>query len=755
MEPKKVFEAMKDSSWIEAMQEELLQFKLQEVWDLVDLPKGHRAIGTKWIFRNKKDERGIVIRYKARLVAQGYTQEEGIDCEEVFAPVASIEAIRLFLAYASYMKFKVYQMDVNRAFLYGTIDEEVYVCQPPRFENPSYPDRVYKLKKALYGLHQAPRAWYDTLSTYLLENGFERGIIDKTLFIKRSKKDILLVQIYMDDIIFGSTKDQMCRDFEKLMHKSFKMSSMGELTFFLGLQVKQKKDGIFISQSKYVKDILDKCGLTDSKPASTPMETHKQITVDLEGEDVDVHLYRSMIGSLMYLTASRPDIMFLVGLCVRFQVKPKQSHLQAVKRIFRYLRGQPRLGLWYPYETNFDLIAYSDSDLGGANMDRKPTSGGCQLLGARLVSWQCKKQTTVSLSTTEVEYITAASCCSQVLWIQNQMLDYGVTFLHTPIFIDNSSAISIVNNPVKHSKTKHIEIRTSASVQNTQASMASMAFIDEHNEIAMLQKPKQVAGFHQIANATIVTENGVQIMKTRVCDKPLSVSEEVIRICLRLDDAAGITSIPNEDLFSNFSRMGYGGQLGGFKFSKAKFYTQWRFLVHTLMYCISKKTTGWSEFSSTIAYALVCLATARMYNFSRMIFSDLVSNLGSKKSFYMYPRSWQVVSELVLSEMSFSMENTAESNSTLVSKVPMLRPNEFDMWKIRIKQYILLTDYSMWDIIENGPSDVGKIGEDGKRTPPKTDADRKTRQTEMKALSTLLLAIPNEYQHQFCNCTDA
>ncbi|KAI3735401.1 hypothetical protein L6452_14897 [Arctium lappa] len=382
IEPKKAYDAMKDSSWIEAMQEELLQFKLQDVWDLVDLPKGHRAIGTKWIFRNKKDESGILIRNKARLVAQGYTQEEGIDYEEVFAPVARVEAIRLFLAYASFMKFKVYQMDVKSAFLYGTIDEEVYVCQPPGFENPSYPDRVYKLKKALYGVHQAPRAWYDTLFTYLLENGFERGIIEKTLFIKRSKKDTLLVQIYVDDIIFGSTKDQMCRDFEELMHKSFKMSSMGELTLFLGLQVKQQKDGIFISQSKYVKDILDKYGLSDSKPASTLIEIHKQITTYLEGEDVDVHLYRSMIGSLMYLTASRPDIMFPVCVCARFQVKPKQSHLQAIKRIFRYLRGQPRLGLWYPYESTFDLIAYSDSDLGGANMERKSTSGGCQLLGA-------------------------------------------------------------------------------------------------------------------------------------------------------------------------------------------------------------------------------------------------------------------------------------------------------------------------------------------------------------------------------------
>ncbi|KAI3771618.1 hypothetical protein L6452_02784 [Arctium lappa] len=430
IEPKKAYDAMKEPSWIEAMQEKLLQFELQNVWDLVDFPQGQRTIGTKWVFRNKKDERGIVIKNKARLVAQGYTQEEGIDYEEVFAPVARIEAIRLFLAYASFMQFRLFQMDVKSAFLYGKIDEEVYVCQPLGFENPTFPDKVYKLKKAVYGLHQAPRAWYDTLSTYLLENGFERGIIDKTLFIKRKKKDILLVQIYVYDIIFGSTKDYMCKEFEELMHKRFKMSSMGELTFFLGLQ-----------------------------PASTPMETYKLITADLEGEDVDVHHYRSMIGSLMYLTASRPDIMFVVCVCARFQVRPKQSHFQAVKRIFRHLKGQPRLGLWYSHDSPFDLIAYSDSDLSGANLDRKSTSGGCQFLGARLVSWQCKKQTTVSTYTTETKYIAAASCCSQVLWIQNQMLDYGVSFLHTPIFIDNNSVISIVNNPVKHSKTKHIEIR--------------------------------------------------------------------------------------------------------------------------------------------------------------------------------------------------------------------------------------------------------------------------------------------------------
>ncbi|GKC21130.1 putative ribonuclease H-like domain-containing protein, partial [Tanacetum coccineum] len=349
----------------------------------------------------------------ARLVAQGYTQEKGIDYDEVFALVARIKAIRLFLAYASFKNFVVYQMDVKSAFLYGKIEEEVYVCQPPRFEDSEFPDRVYKVEKTLYRLHQAPRVWYETLSTYLLENGFQRGKIDKTLFIRRDK----------------------------------------------GLQVQQKKDGIFISQDKYVGEILKKFGFTEVKTASTPMETQKPLLKDEDGEEVDVHMYRSMIGSLMYLTSSRPDIMFAVCACARYQVNPKVSHLYVVKRIFRYLKGQPKLGLWYPKDSPFDLVAYTDSDYAGASLDRKSTTGGCQFLRSRLISWQCKKQTVVANSTTEAEYVAASSCCGQVLWIQNQLLDYGYNFMHTKIFIDNNNTICIIKNPIFHSKTKHIEIR--------------------------------------------------------------------------------------------------------------------------------------------------------------------------------------------------------------------------------------------------------------------------------------------------------
>ncbi|GKA33598.1 putative ribonuclease H-like domain-containing protein [Tanacetum coccineum] len=385
--------------------------------------------------------------------------EEGIDYDEVFAPVARIEAIRLFLAFASYMGFPVYQMDVKSAFLYDTIEEEVYVHQPLGFVDPAYPHKVYKVVKALYGLHQTPRAWYETLSSFLLENGFRKGTIDKTLFIKKNKSDIMLVQVYVDDIIFGSTKQSMCTEFEDCMHKRFQMSSMGELTFFLGLQVKQQPDGIFISQDKYVVDVLKKFDFLSIKIATTPVESNKPLVKDEHGIDIDVHVYRSKIDSLMYLTASRPDIMFVVCACARHQVHSKASHLNAVKMIFRYLKHQSKLGLWYPRNSPFELEAFSDSNYRGASLDRKSTTGGCQFLGRRLISWQCKNQTIMANSTTKAEYVAAANYCGQVLLIQNQMMDYGFNFMNTKIHIDNKSTISVIKNPVSHSRTKHIEIR--------------------------------------------------------------------------------------------------------------------------------------------------------------------------------------------------------------------------------------------------------------------------------------------------------
>nr|GEU53277.1 hypothetical protein [Tanacetum cinerariifolium] len=493
----RVYIKLKDPSWIEAMQEDLLQFKMQKVWILVDLPHGKRAIGTKWVYKNKKDERGIVFRNKARLVGQGHTQEEGIDYEEVFAPVARIEAISVCLS-------------------------------TPGFEDPDHPDKVYKVVKALYGLHQAPRAWYETLANCLLENGFHRGKIDQTLFIKKQRGDFLLVQIYVDDIIFGAINKDLCKSFEKLMKDKFQMSSIGELTLFLGLQVKQKKDGIFISQDKYVAEILKKFGLTKGKSASTPIDTKKPLLKDPDGEDVDVHIYRSMI----------------------------------VKMIFRYLKGKPHLGLWYPKDSPFDLVAYSDSDYASASLDRKSTTGGCQFLGCKLISWQCKKQTVVATSSIEAEYVAAASCCAQVLWFQNKLLDYGYI----------KYALTV---------TPHIYVSCIKQFWNT---------------------------------VTVKQLNDVTRLQALVDRKKVVISEAVIRDALRLDDAEGAHCLPNEEIFTRLARMGYKKPSIKLTFYKAFFSSQWKFLNYTILQSMSAKRTSWNEFSSAMASAVICLSTGQKFN---------------------------------------------------------------------------------------------------------------------------------------------
>ncbi|GJR37282.1 putative ribonuclease H-like domain-containing protein [Tanacetum coccineum] len=435
-----ISQALQDESWVEAMQEELLQFKLQKVWILVDLPSRKKAIVTKWVFKNKRDERSIVVKNKARLIAQGFRQEEGIDYDEVFAPVAKIEAIRYGYIknhkktvkngqtrtrgtkeHKRSQRCKAKSRKVKKSKLWSTLGQfscikiNINVHQPPGFVDLAHSNKVYKVIKALYGLHQAPRAWYETLSSFLMENGFRRGTIDKTLFIKKKKSNIMLVQVYVDDIIFGSTKKSMCTEFKDCMHKRFQMSSMSELTFFLGLQVKQQPDGIFISQDKYVADILKKFDFWSIRTTTTPIESNKPLVKDEDGEDVDVHVYRSMIGSLMYLTASRPDIMFDVCACAR--------------------------------DSPFELEAFSDSDYGGASLDRKSTTGGCQFLGRRLISWQCKKQTIMANSTTEAKYVAAAKCCGYITAkVVGKPVNISEASIRSDLLFDDADGIDSLHN---------------------------------------------------------------------------------------------------------------------------------------------------------------------------------------------------------------------------------------------------------------------------------------------------------------------
>nr|GEV55858.1 copia protein [Tanacetum cinerariifolium] len=300
---------------------------------------------------------------------------------------------------------------IESAFLNGFIKEEVYVAQPPRFIDFTKPNHVYGLKKALYGLKQAPKAWYDRLKAFLIKHDYTMGMVDNTLFTKNKDPNLIIVQIYVDDIIFGSTCQEMCDDFAKIMHDEFKMSMMGELNFLLGLQINQLVASIFINQSKYIKDMLKKIRLEDSKPMKTPISTETKLTKDVEGESADNTKYRGMIGSLLYLTASRSDIMFSVFLCVRFQEDLKISHLEAVKPIFQYVKGTMHLGLWYPKGSKVETKVYADSDHARDYVDRKSTIGICMFMRCCLTSWFSKKQTALVISTIEAKYVSARKAC--------------------------------------------------------------------------------------------------------------------------------------------------------------------------------------------------------------------------------------------------------------------------------------------------------------------------------------------------------
>ncbi|GJU47853.1 retrovirus-related pol polyprotein from transposon TNT 1-94 [Tanacetum coccineum] len=350
-------------------------------------------------------------------------------------------------------------MDVKTAFLNGKLKEEVYVSQPEGFVDPDHPYHVYRLKKALYRLKQAPQAWYDTLSKFLLVQEFSKGVVDPTLFIWKTGKHTLHVQIYVDDIIFASTDPKDCDRFSNEMSSKFQMSMMGQISFFLGLQISQNPRGIFINQSKYTNEILKKFDLHKSDPVDTPMVERTKLDEDLSGIPVDQTQYRSMIGSLMYLTASRPDLVFAVCMCARYQSKPTKKHLEAVKRVFRYLQGTINMGLWYPKDTAMALTAYADSDHAGCQDTRRSTSG-------------------------KDEYIAMSGCCAQILWMRSQLSDYGFAYNYIPLYCDNKSAIALCYNNVQHSRSKHIDIRHHFIREQVEKGVVELYFVRTEYQLA-------------------------------------------------------------------------------------------------------------------------------------------------------------------------------------------------------------------------------------------------------------------------------
>ncbi|GKB04663.1 retrovirus-related pol polyprotein from transposon TNT 1-94 [Tanacetum coccineum] len=358
----------------------------------------------------------------------------GIDFEESFAPMARLDAIRIFLDYVAHMNMIVYQMDVKTAFLNGILREEVYVSQPDGFVDQDNPNHVYKLKKALYGLKQAPRAWYDLLSKFLLSREFSKGTMDPTLFIRRQGKDILLIS--------------------------------------------QSPRGIFINQSKDALESLKKYGMESSDPVDTPMGEKSKLDEDTQGKAVDPTYYRGMVGTLMYLTTSRPDLTFVVCMCARYQAKPTEKHLHVEKRIFKYLRGTVDRGFWYPKDSSIALTAYADADHAGCQDTRRSTFGCMQLLGDRLVSWSSKRQKSVAISNTEAEYIALSGYCAQVLWMRSQLTDYGLGFNKIPMYCDNKSVIALCCNNIQHSRSKHIDIRFHFIKEQVENGVVELYFVN-------------------------------------------------------------------------------------------------------------------------------------------------------------------------------------------------------------------------------------------------------------------------------------
>lgn len=462
IEPNGYEEAHKSLAWRSAMDEELQMINKNETWQLVERPKDRRVIGVKWVFKTKLNPDGSISKHKARLVVKGYAQQYGVDYQETFAPVARYDTIRLIIALAAHNSWQIHQLDVKSAFLNGFLVEEIFIEQPDGYLVPGKEDHVYLLKKALYGLKQAPRAWYDRLDSHLLQLDFYRSQSEATLYVKSCGENSLIVSIYVDDMLVTGSNFELIQQFKDEMRCCFEMTDLGIMKYFLGMEVTQLSCGIFICQQKYASDVLRRFKMEECKPVGTPMATNLKLSKDDDTSKVDGSMYRSLVGSLLYLTASRPDILFVVNVLSRFMSSPKETHFSAAKRVLRYIKGTADLGIFFPKSANesLSLIGYSDSDWGGCVDDSRSTTGYLFSLGAGYFTWSSKKQETTAQSTAEAEYIAAASAVNHAIWLRKLLEDLGFEQTEpTRIMCDNMSAVSMAKNPVFHGRTKHIKIK--------------------------------------------------------------------------------------------------------------------------------------------------------------------------------------------------------------------------------------------------------------------------------------------------------
>lgn len=454
-------EAEKSLKWRDAMDDEINSIMKNETWTLQHLPEGAKSIGVKWIFKTKLNERGEISKYKARLVAKGYSQKEGIDYTEVYAPVARMDTIRTILNIAAREAWTIFQLDVKSVFLYGVLKEEVYVQQPRGYEVAGEEVKVCKLDKALYGLKQAPRAWFSRIEDYFIKEGFEKSQNEETLFQKSNDRgNTLFVSIYMDDLIYTGNDESMMKNFKTSMMREFDMTDLGKMRYFLGLEVLQTPHGIHMSQTKYAAEILKRFEMEECNPVRNPLVPGSKLDLDEGGERVDETLYKQIVGSLIYITNTRPDLQFAVSLLSRYMSRPTTLHLAAAKKVMRYLKGTMDFGLWYKRGGRRELLIYTDSDFAGDLDSKRSTSGYVFLMDEAAVTWSSKKQPIVTLSTTEAEYVAASVCACQAIWFKRILEELGCDAGGSmEILCDNTSTIKLSKNPVFHGRCKHIGVR--------------------------------------------------------------------------------------------------------------------------------------------------------------------------------------------------------------------------------------------------------------------------------------------------------
>ena len=472
------------------METELQALAENNTWQVVDLPHGKNPIGCRWVYKVKYRADGTIERHKARLVAKGYTQLEGIDYFDTFSPVAKLATVRILLSLAAIKGWHLEQLDVNNAFLHGDLHEEVYMTLPPDFPS-SNPSKVCRLHKSLYGLKQASRQWYSKLSSFLITIGYQQSKADHSLYVKVTSSDFTALLVYVDDIVLAGTSTSEISHVKQLLHQSFKIKDLGQLRFFLGFEIARTTDGIFLNQRKYTLELLEDSGLLASKSSSVPFDPTIKLSIT-EGQPLeDPSIYRRLIGRLIYLTNSRPDISYAVQHLSQYVSNPLMPHYQAAIRILRYLKSVPAKGLFYSASSALKISAFADSDWARCPDTRRSVTGFCILIGSSLVCWKSKKQKTVSRSSTEAEYRALASLSCELQWLQYILQDFQIQLPQpAAVFCDSKSAIYLAHNPAFHERRKHIELDCHVIREKIQSKLLHLFPISTSHQLAdMFTKP--------------------------------------------------------------------------------------------------------------------------------------------------------------------------------------------------------------------------------------------------------------------------